>query len=94
MAVKNSKAIKKLKKQINKLKARIDDMNMQLKSLLDAGESTDTEQIAAKLQQPKPDSIFTEDEVEKASELAEDAEEIADILKKLGKGKKGKKGKK
>lgn len=100
MASKENKSIKQLTKQIKKLTARIDDMSVGLTSLRDATDTTGTEQIAAKLQEQsaqvfRPDSRFSEEEVETAEDLAEDAEEIADIMEKQNKRKKkGKKGKK
>lgn len=99
MAAKENKAIKQLKKQMKKLKARIDGMSLVLQNLQDAADTTGIEQTVAELQEEsvqarKPDLSFSEEEVEKAEELTEDAEEIADIIENQKKKRKGKKGKK
>ncbi len=89
--------IKQLKKRIKKLDARIDDMSKKISALQDAAGISVTEQVTAELpeeseqEEASQDSIFSEDDVEKAEEMTEDAEEIADIREKKEKKKKKKK---
>ena len=96
MAAKKCQAIKKLKKQVKKLKARIDDISREITGLQNSTGSTVAEQMAAGLQEEltgeaSPESRFSQEEAEMADELTEDAEEIADIREKKKQRKKGKK---
>ncbi len=67
MAAKQSKAIKRLEKQVKKLSASIDEMSREIRNLRDAGGA-------------RAGSRFTEEEVEIADEITDEAEEVADIL--------------
>lgn len=87
MASKQNKAIKQLKKQVKKLRARIDDISRHIEGLHGAADTIVTEKMAAELQEEflqevGPGSKFSQEEAETADELTEDAEEVADIKEK------------
>ena len=89
MSSKDQKAIKQLKKQLKKLNARVEKMQLEIKGLQAVVDSNTGRQTAEALQpaltkENWPSSNFSAAEVEMASQLVEDAEEVGDILEKMG----------
>lgn len=77
MGAKKSKTIKRLKRQVKKLDARIDELKADIKLLKKASVSSDeSEQLF------HSDSKFTQEEVELAEEMTDDAEAVLDLLDK------------
>jgi len=72
MTIKRRKAIKRLRKQVNNLDTRFDELSEELKGL------KDTLETFAAQSGPK----FSEEQVAMADELTDEAEEVADILDK------------
>ena len=100
MPVKENKAVKQLKKQLDKLKMRIDEMDREIKGLEVFAENADAEQAIElpreTVQQALTVQHFSEEEVEAADEMTWGAEEFADIQeeeKEIRKRKKKKEGK-
>ena len=80
MASNESKAVKKLEKQIKKLNARIDKLEKKLKKTLGAGETVTIEEVDMEI---PTSSSFSEAEVELADEITEEAEELEDMMEKM-----------
>ena len=81
MSSKQKKAIKRLKKQVKKLKTRVDAMGRELGDLKLGGQASGNVQKGSG---PEIQSTarFTEEEVETAMEAMENAEELEDMLEK------------
>lgn len=84
---KKGTAIKRLKKQIKKLNARLDELSEEIKGLKEASETFAARQVATESQEDPAQaawsgSKFSEEEVEMADEMTDEAEEVADILDK------------
>ena len=79
MAVKVSKAVKKLDKQIKKLHARMDKLEKRLKKA-GTGDTIIIEEVEMEI---PTKSSFSEAEVEMADEITEEAEEMGDMMEKM-----------
>ena len=80
MSSNESKAVKKLKKQISKLDARMDKLEKKLKKMSGAGEAAVTEDVEMEI---PTKSSYSEAEVEMADEITEEAGELEDMLEKM-----------
>ncbi len=96
-----NKAIRKLKKQLDDLESRFDEMGREIESLQITSENGYVEQgVGISGKSSAEDLIvqkFSENEVEAADEIAFEAEELADMLgdiREMEKARKKKRGKK
>ena len=93
MKNKESKVVKRLEKQLEKLNARVDDMSREIKTLKIPTISISADQIAVDpqdddMQTPSPAAVLSKQMVDTITGAAEEFDELS------GSGKKGKKRKK
>ena len=81
MSSKQKKAIKRLKKQVKKLKIRADEMGSEIDALKPDAQAPGNVQEGSG-PEIKRTARFTEEEVETAMEAMENAEELEDMLEK------------
>lgn len=91
---KERKAIKKIKRRLNALMVRVDELSETLEQLMTGIDVFDEEAGREAQNASEPGAHFNQGQVEDADELTDEAEEFADIKEKIAEEKKTRKKKK